>query len=67
MSSFALIPPQERMVGSKDINMIREKFQVMPKVEDFHELDLMYVQILIALLTVACIIISFLSYFSEIL
>ena len=55
------------MVGSKDINMIREKFQVMPKVEDFHELDLMYVQILIALLTVACIIISFLSYFSEIL
>ena len=47
------------MVGFKDINMIREKFQIIPKVKVFHELELMYVQILIvtALPTVACIII----------
>jgi hypothetical protein len=43
ISGFGL-PSMERGVGIKDIDRMHKKFESMPKVKDFQELELMYVQ-----------------------
>ena len=45
---------EKRMVGLKEIEMLREKFHVIPKV---HDLELMYVQNYWYYLQAVCIII----------